>query len=72
MQAWKLAAGMAVAATTATAGGIERTAQSVAPIFEDGNYFEFSIGSVQPEVTGSVAGTASGDMAADYTQLGFA
>ncbi|MEE2944902.1 MAG: outer membrane protein transport protein [Pseudomonadota bacterium] len=72
MQAWKLAAGMAVAASTATAGGIERTAQSVAPIFEEGNYFEFSVGSVQPEVSGTAGGIDSVDMAADYTQLGFA
>lgn len=71
-QAWTTAAVMALAATSATAGGIERTAQSVAPIFEDGNYVEFSIGKVKPEVSGTAGGVASGDMAADYTQVGFA
>lgn len=72
MQAWKFAAGLVLTATTASAGGIERTAQSIAPLFEEGNYFEFSLGRVQPEVSGTAGGVSSEDMAADYTQFGFA
>lgn len=71
-QAWKVAAGLVLAASTATAGGIERTAQSVGVIFEDGNYGEFSVGSVDPTVSGSAGGFDSGDMAAQYAQIGFA
>lgn len=69
-----LKGGMALAflSTTALAGGIERTAQSVAPIFEDGNYLEFSIGSVDPSVSGSAGPANSGNMAERYTQVAFA
>lgn len=75
------AAGVAaLSAGTAQAGGIERTAQSIAIIFEAGNYAELSFGSVTPKVSGVGApanpasptpGVPSGDMAADYTQIGF-
>ena len=59
-------------ATTALAGGVERSNQSVAVLFQDGNYVEFSYGMVRPNVTGSAAGSASGDMAGDYSQFGMA
>lgn len=71
-QALTGAALLALTATTATAGGIERTSQSVAPIFEDGNYFEFSFGSVNPSVSGTAVGQASGNIAEKYNQLAFA
>ena len=76
-QAYKIKAGataavMALAASAASAGGIERTAQSIDPLFADGNYFEFSFGKVKPEVSGTAGGASSGDMAADYSQLAFA
>lgn len=69
------ASALAIGASTAWAGGIERSAQSVAILFEKGNYAEFSIGRVSPDVSGvqqvnaapfSLAGASSGDMAGDY------
>ncbi|MEF3047766.1 OmpP1/FadL family transporter [Pseudotabrizicola sp. L79] len=73
---------LALAAGSAHAGGVERTTQSIAIIFETGNYAELTFGSVTPKVSGVGAGTVpsplqptpgvpSGDMAADYTQLSF-
>ncbi len=76
-----LTAGAALLLTMsiASAGGIERAAPSVNLLFEDGNYLEFSFGFVVPDVSGtqafdaagSTAGSSSGDVAEDYTQLGF-
>ncbi|KAB2882610.1 MAG: hypothetical protein F9K34_14020 [Albidovulum sp.] len=70
------AGAFAVGATSAFAGGIERSAQSVAPLFEPGHYFEFSLGTFNPGVsgdgTGFFAGTSSGDMAPDYQTFSFA
>lgn len=66
-----VAAGIALGATTAYAGGMERSAQSVAILFEPGNYAEFTLGSFSPDVsgvgTGFFTGLASGDMAGSYT-----
>ncbi|MDF2142317.1 hypothetical protein [Paenirhodobacter sp. CAU 1674] len=72
------ASALALGATAATAGGIERSGQSVGILFEQGNYVEFNIGRVRPEVSGtqqipvsplSPAGVGSGDMAEDYTTM---
>jgi long-subunit fatty acid transport protein len=63
---------LSLMATTALAGGIDRSGQSISAIFESGNYAELSFGSVNPSVTGTAAGQASGNMAASYTQFGFA
>lgn len=65
----------ALTATGAYAGGIERSTQSVAILFEQGNYVEFSLGDVSPNVSGTQQsflppgsiGASSGDMAGDYT-----
>ncbi len=64
----------ALTATGAFAGGIERSTQSVAILFEQGNYVEFTLGEVSPNVSGvqqvpltTPAGSSSGDMAGDYT-----
>ncbi|TGD61369.1 hypothetical protein EYC08_18780 [Tabrizicola sp. WMC-M-20] len=76
-------AAVAATATSAQAGGVERTTQSLAVLFERGNYAELSFGSVRPKVSGVGAGTTpstaqptpgapSGDMAGDYTQIGLA
>ncbi|MDP2082602.1 MAG: outer membrane protein transport protein [Pseudotabrizicola sp.] len=71
----------ALAAGSAQAGGLERTTQSMALLFERGNYAELSFGSVKPRVSGVGAaanpgsptpGVPSGDMSGDYTQLGMA
>lgn len=57
---------MAAAASGAQAGGVERSAQSVAILFEQGRYAELSFGSVSPDVRGTL-GVSSGDMAPSYT-----
>lgn len=75
---------VALSATAASAGGLERTTQSIGIIFEGGNYAELSFGTVNPKVSGVGAGTVangaqptpgvlSGDMAGNYSQvaLGF-
>ena len=61
---------MALTGNAALAGGVDRSGQSVAVLFEAGNYAEFSLGMVQPDVSGVGAavtpGQSSGDMAGDY------
>ena len=55
------------------AGGIERAPQSLAVLFEPGNYAELSFGSVNPDVTGTdVAGFATHDVAGSYGFFGLA
>jgi long-chain fatty acid transport protein len=56
----------------ATAGGIDRSGQSVAALFEDGNYAELSFGLVMPDVSGTLGGANSGNMTETYSQLGMA
>ena len=67
------AAGLAMAAGTAQAAGVERSSQSVGILFEKGRYAEFSAGFVSPSVSGTLTppGLASGDMAKSYTNLSF-
>ncbi len=70
------AGAISLATGAASAGGVERTTQSIGIIFEGGNYGELSFGSVTPRVSGSggllTPGVPSGNIAADYTQLGVA
>lgn len=72
------AAAVALAATVgaAQAGNLDRSGQSIAPLFETGNYAEFSFGVVSPDVSGNLAAPAppvgSGDMAETYWQVGAA
>jgi len=66
---------LAIGAGGAIAGGIDRSGQSIAAIFEQGEYLELSFGYVSPTVSGvgtafSTPGADSGDMAASYLQLG--
>ncbi|WP_431299558.1 hypothetical protein [Tabrizicola sp. BL-A-41-H6] len=63
------AAALAAAASGAHAGGVERSSQSVAILFEEGRYAELSFGHFSPDVSGSVGGglATSGDMAPSYT-----
>lgn len=67
---------LALCAGSALAGGLDRSGQSISAIFEKGNYVELSFGSVSPNVSGVSApgfgSLRSGDMAADYGQLGVA
>lgn len=71
------ASALAVAAGGAQAGGIDRSGQSIAALFEQGNYVELSFGMVSPSVSGTVnAGPGvqrqSGDVAETYWQVGAA
>ena len=67
---------MLLGATAASAGGIERSNQSVAVLFEKGRYVEFSYGNVSPDTSGVgglvTPGAQSGDMTPTYNQFGFA
>ena len=54
----------------ATAGGLDRSGQSVGILFEEGSYAEISYGYVDPSVSGTdPADTATGDMAPAYSLL---
>ncbi|MDO6511180.1 outer membrane protein transport protein [Celeribacter halophilus] len=69
-----LAASLAVGATGAYAGGMDRSGMSISPLFEDGTYVELSFGSVSPDVSGAfnhpLAGELpSGDVTPSYTQI---
>jgi long-chain fatty acid transport protein len=73
---------LALTTSLAHAGGVDRSGQSIAAIFEKGNFVELSFGRVKPSVSGtqqedvsppySVTGALSGDIAADYSQFGLA
>lgn len=67
---------VALTATAAHAGGIDRSGQSVGILFEKDNYAEFSFGRVSPNVSGvstvfsGFSGADSGDMTGNYNQIG--
>lgn len=64
---------LAMGTLSAQAGGIDRSGQSISALFEKGNYVELSFGSVSPEIAGTdILARPTGDVAASYTQLGFA
>jgi len=63
---------LAVGASGALAGGLDRSGQGVGIIFEEGGYVQLSFGAVSPTVTGTLGPFASGDMAASYLQFGLA
>lgn len=67
-----LCAAFAGGATTAFAGGLERTPQSTAILFEEGRTVELSFGIVSPDVSGEFAGAQSGDIFSTYVNLGAA
>ncbi len=61
---------VALTATPVLAGGIERNPQSMAILFERGNYIEFGITHARPRVTGELfaaGGPASGNIARSFT-----
>lgn len=68
MKHFALVTAAVFAATSgAHAGGVERSAQSVGILFEQGRYAELSFGRFAPDVSGLAGGVAaSGDMAGDY------
>ncbi|NJS38579.1 MAG: hypothetical protein HC783_05695 [Rhodobacteraceae bacterium] len=61
---------VAAAATSAHAGGVERSTQSVAILFEQGRYAELSFGTFAPDVQGvepvALGGQSSGNIAPRY------
>lgn len=65
------ATALVAVATTVQAGGVERSVQSVAILFEQGRYAELSYGHFSPDVSGTVGGGAisSGDMSPSYSNL---
>jgi long-subunit fatty acid transport protein len=63
-----LATAFAVNTTNAYAGGMERSNQSIATIFESGTYVELSVAKVQPVISGSYLTSESGDMMSNYLQ----
>lgn len=67
---------MAVIGTSAVAGGIDRSGQSILAVFEKGDYAELSFGAISPDVSGISApafgSLASGDMADGYLSIGVA
>ncbi|MEM6939215.1 MAG: outer membrane protein transport protein [Pseudomonadota bacterium] len=71
-----LAAAASLSASMVTAGGIERTAQSVGVLFEQDRYVEFTFGAASPDVNGigtaAIGGGTSGDLARSYLQFGAA
>ncbi len=64
---------LAVSATAAAAGGIDRSGQNIGIIFEKGRYVELSFGKVEPSVSGNdvaaFGGGASGSVADSFWQI---
>jgi long-chain fatty acid transport protein len=61
---------IAIGATGAFAGGIDRSGQGVGLLFEPGRVLELSYGSVNPTVEGTdVLGAPTGDVADNYAQV---
>jgi len=66
------AAALAVSSSTALAGGMERSTQSVGILFEEGTRAELSFSTVSPSVSGVFGGALnSGDMAPSYQNYSF-
>lgn len=68
-------AALMLTTTAANALGLDRSAQNIGIIFEDGEYAELSFGSVSPTLDGAdvaaFGGSAIGNVADDFTQLSF-
>jgi len=68
----------ALLASTAavSAGGIDRSGQSIAALFENGRYVELSLGSISPDTSGTAVATlggfATGNVTESYLQFGAA
>ncbi len=66
---WGAGAALLLSAAPVLAGGIERTNQTIAPIFEQGNYLELGFTHVSPSVSGYdfyPGNPATGDVAKSY------
>ncbi|NNE87339.1 MAG: hypothetical protein HKN27_04625 [Silicimonas sp.] len=62
---------LAISASSAFAGGLERTPQSMAILFEEGRYMELSFSVASPDVSGTL-GAPSGDISPTFFNLGVA
>ncbi|MHA3913632.1 OmpP1/FadL family transporter [Halovulum sp. GXIMD14793] len=71
-----LIAGLLSSSSMAVAGGLDRSGQSISPLFEEGRYAEFSLGAVMPSVDGTSAAILgsepTGNVANAYFPLGAA
>lgn len=56
----------ALMATSAYAGGVDRSGQGIGILFEEGRLMTIGMSFAKPEVTGTVIGIDSGDGAGDY------
>ncbi len=69
------ASAVALSATGAIAGGIDRSGQGIGILFEKGRVAELSFGYVSPDLGGNdvaaFGGGSTGDVAENYTQLAF-
>ncbi|SEN97811.1 Long-chain fatty acid transport protein [Pseudorhodobacter antarcticus] len=64
---------IALTATAAHAGGIDRSGQNIGVLFEKGRVVELSFGRVMPTVSGNdIARQPTGNVAIDYSQVGLA
>lgn len=57
---------LALSASQSVAGGLDRSGQGVNLIFEEGRVLQFSYSHVDPSISGSLAGTSSGDVGESY------
>lgn len=69
-----LCAALTLAATSAHAGGFERSGLPLGFMYEKGTYAELSFGFVKPDVSGAAGGglAPSGNMAESYASVGLA
>ncbi len=64
-------AALCLAPASAMALGLDRSGQPVEVLFEDGNYFQFSVSRVFPSVDGTdTLGFDTGNVAEDFNQIG--
>ena len=63
---------MSMVTSVAFAGGVERSNQSVAVLFEKGRYLELGLGTADPSVSGSIGTFQSGDMTERFLNFGAA
>lgn len=56
--------------TAAFAGGLDRSGQSITPLFEKGTYVELNAYTVKPHVSGSLGTSDSGNVTKRFTQFG--
>ncbi|MDO9638616.1 MAG: hypothetical protein Q7J44_08745 [Pseudotabrizicola sp.] len=69
------AAAVAATATTAQAGGFERSTTPLGFMFERGNYAELSFGAVRPKVSGALianSAVTTGNVTENYSTVGLA